>query len=105
MKAINLSDDENRVFSKSGSIYIYKTPTVKQSLFLKEQFGIDDLTALTNDEYIKVYDELCEIEVDEVCKLADFEPMSEIGAIAVGLVTHMGNNMQFEEGNRYLGPF
>lgn len=73
-------------------------PSDEQAKFLKEEYGVDDVNALSDAAYNELYDKLCDIEVDETCKAIDSEILSDLGMMAEGLVTYMGN--QFIEGGR-----
>jgi len=73
------------------------------AVFLKENFGVDDVDALSDEDYDELYEKLCEIEVNEVCKADNGNsPLSEYGNNATDVVTYMGN--QFIEGGRRWRP-
>ena len=70
--------------------------------FLKENFNITDVNNLSDDDYMKLYDELCDIEEDEVIKAINEsteenqKSISGYGNMVASIVTYMGN--QFIEG-------
>ena len=67
--------------------------------FVKEQFGITDVDALSSEEYSEFYDKLCDIEVDTSFEAHENgTPLSEYGHKVAGVVTYMGN--QFIEGGK-----
>jgi hypothetical protein len=71
--------------------------------FLKENFNVDDVNALSDKDFNDLGRKLGSIEADEIVKLhRPGENLSEVGAIASGIVTYMGNQYT-EGGRRYKG--
>ena len=68
-------------------------------IFLKENFNVDDVNALSDKDYHELYEKICQIEVHEASIADDGDgPMSEYGNNVTDVVTYMGN--QFIEGGR-----
>jgi hypothetical protein len=65
--------------------------TPKQKQLLKDEFGIserEELEALSDDDFDKLYDTLVDIEVEEVVK-GNYAALSERGEIATTLVDYL----------------
>jgi hypothetical protein len=60
--------------------------------FLKEEFGIDDLASISDEEYKSLYQKLVHIEIEEMDKdeTEDSSEYSARGEMATSLVTEMG---------------
>jgi hypothetical protein len=70
--------------------------TGKHSLFLKTEFGVDDVMALDDGAFGELYDKLCDIEIKEVLNAErERRDVSERGNIAADIVTFMAE--QFED--------
>ena len=70
-----------------------------EAKFLKEHFNVDDVHALSDEAYSELYEELCSIEVSEVCKADDNGvPMNAYGETVADIVSYMG--YEFLEGGK-----
>lgn len=73
--------------------------TGPQVEFICTQMNIDQEKLFEMDEASLdlVYDKMCDIEIDETMK--DEEKLSDIGKLAEGIVTVLGNAIARDEGN------
>ena len=62
--------------------------------FIEKELGVskDDIEGMSDDEFSELYDQLADIEVDEVCTAGD-DNVSERGNAAANIVTILGNEL------------
>ena len=62
--------------------------------FIEKELGVskDDVEDMSDDEFSELYDQLADIEVDEVCAAGD-DDVSERGNTAADIVTILGNEL------------
>ena len=78
-------------------------PTFSRTLaaFIKDNFGIDDADALSDEEWHELFEKVACIEVDELDKAADENrPLSRYGELAMSCVDAM-SNPSTKGGNRH----
>jgi hypothetical protein len=98
MKNLNLNLQEN---VNMEFIDLNSPLRADLTVFLEKHFNVSNVDKLSNYEYHRLYDKLCDIEVHETCK-ADDEgvEMSDYGNMIADIVTYMGNQF-IEGGKRY----
>ena len=66
--------------------------------FIKEETGLDeeDIKKMTDDEFAELYDQIADIEIEEVCSAGD-EEISERGNIAADIVTAVGEELYYDD--------
>ena len=74
--------------------------SIERDKYLRENHGISlkDLDTLSDDEYDELYEKLCIIEVEELAKTEDPEPLTELGQVVADLVGAMGR--EYIEGGK-----
>lgn len=62
--------------------------------FIEKELGVskDDIEDMSDDEFSELYDQLADIEVEEVCTAGD-DDVSERGNTAADIVTILGNEL------------
>ena len=104
-QALALGEDINYNLQKYVNMtFIDLNAPLKENLvaFLKENFDVDNVDALSDDDYDDLYEKLCDIEVHEVGKSAETNtPVSAYGNTVADIVTYMGNQF-IEGGKRYF---
>ena len=65
--------------------------------FIKEETDVDeDIKKMTDDEFAELYDQIADIEIEEVCSAED-EEVSERGNIAADIVTAVGEELYYDD--------
>ena len=67
--------------------------------FLEKEFGFDKVavTKMSNDELDSLYNEICEIEIEEACKTLDGAKLFPRGETAVEIVNIMAKALGYEQ--------
>lgn len=62
--------------------------------FIEKELSVskEDIEGMSDDEFSELYDQLADIEVDEVCAAGD-DDVSERGNAAANIVTILGNEL------------
>lgn len=78
----------------SASETVKKILSKTQFDFIQSElgYGHDDINTLDEDGISSLYDDLCDIEIEETMTAGDGE-LSERGKMAEGIVTVMGNEL------------
>lgn len=71
----------------------------EQLKFISKETGLSQeaLFSMTEEELYKVYDSICDIEIDEACEAGE-DDLSERGEAAAEIVTVIGNAIRDAEG-------
>ena len=82
----------------SDSIKALNVLNPSQLEFIKEETGVDeeDIKKMTDDEFAELYDQIADIEIEEVCSAGD-EEISERGNIAADIVTAVGEELYYDD--------
>ena len=82
----------------SDAIKALNVLNLSQLEFIKEETDVDeeDIKKMTDDEFAELYDQIADIEIEEVCSAED-EEVSERGNIAADIVTAVGEELYYDD--------